>query len=88
MTFIARAVISSLTRTSDAQKTELEKRDEEEAQILAAIASRKKLASDLELAQGVQYSEPLKTSYARLFLRRVTTLTYIILQMATPTLYS
>ncbi|KLO17940.1 DEAD-domain-containing protein [Schizopora paradoxa] len=47
----------------DAQKTELEKEQEEDAKILAAIASRKKLASDLELAKGIQYSEPLKTSW-------------------------
>ncbi|EIM90530.1 P-loop containing nucleoside triphosphate hydrolase protein [Stereum hirsutum FP-91666 SS1] len=55
--------VHSKKALEDAQKTELEKRDEEEAQILAAIASRKKLASDLELAQGVQYTEPLKTSW-------------------------
>ncbi|KZT66838.1 DEAD-domain-containing protein [Daedalea quercina L-15889] len=47
----------------DAKKTEAEKTEEADAEILAAIASRKKLASDLELAKGVQYIEPLKTSW-------------------------
>ena len=36
--------------------------EEADAEILAAIASRRKLASDLELAKGVQYTEALKTS--------------------------
>ncbi|KAL5513318.1 hypothetical protein ACEPAH_3717 [Sanghuangporus vaninii] len=47
----------------DAQKTEAERTEEVDAAILAAIASRKKLASDLELAKGIQYTEPLKTSW-------------------------
>ncbi|KAI0928179.1 hypothetical protein AcV5_005827 [Taiwanofungus camphoratus] len=47
----------------DAKKTEAEKEEEADAEILAAIASRKKLASDLELAKGVLYTEPLKTSW-------------------------
>lgn len=47
----------------DSKKTEAEKADEADAEILAAIASRRKLASDLELAKGVQYTEPLKTSW-------------------------
>lgn len=88
MAFRVRASTLPLTPSSDAQKTDLEKRDEEEAQILAAIASRKKLASDLELAQGVQYTEPLKTSYALLILRRITTSSHLIIQMATTTLHS
>lgn len=46
----------------DAMKTEAEKREEEDAGLLAAIAARRKLASDLELAKGIQYIEPLKTS--------------------------
>ena len=46
----------------DAKKTEAEKAEEADAEILAAIASRRKLASDLELAKGVQYTEPLKTT--------------------------
>ena len=50
--------------TTDAKKTEAEKAEEQDAEILAAIASRRKLASDLELAKGVQYTDPLKTSYA------------------------
>lgn len=49
--------------TSDAKKTEAEKAEEQDAEILAAIASRRKLASDLELAKGVQYTEPVKTSW-------------------------
>jgi ATP-dependent RNA helicase DDX41 len=48
----------------DAKKTAEEKAEEADAEILAAIASRRKLASDLELARGVQYTEPMKTSYA------------------------
>ncbi|EPQ58533.1 P-loop containing nucleoside triphosphate hydrolase protein [Gloeophyllum trabeum ATCC 11539] len=47
----------------DAQKTEVEKAEEKDAEILAAIAARRKLASDLELAKGIQYTEPLKTSW-------------------------
>ncbi|KAI0798122.1 P-loop containing nucleoside triphosphate hydrolase protein [Abortiporus biennis] len=47
----------------DAKKTDAEKAEEADAEILAAIASRRKLASDLELAKGVQYTEPLKASW-------------------------
>ncbi|KAI0085390.1 P-loop containing nucleoside triphosphate hydrolase protein [Irpex rosettiformis] len=47
----------------DAKKTTEEKEEEQDAEILAAIASRRKLASDLELAKGVQYTEPMKTSW-------------------------
>jgi hypothetical protein len=49
-------------RLADAQKTEAEKAEEADAQILAAIASRKKLASDRELAKGIEYTEALRTS--------------------------
>ena len=48
---------------ADAKKTAAEKAEEADAEILAAIAARRKLASDLELAKGVQYTEPMKTSY-------------------------
>ena len=48
---------------ADAKKTAAEKAEEADAEILAAIAARRKLASDLELAKGVQYMEPMKTSY-------------------------
>lgn len=48
---------------SDAKKTEVEKAEEADAEILTAIASRRKLASDLELAKGIQYSESLRSSY-------------------------
>ena len=47
----------------DAKKTAAEKAEEADAEILAAIAARRKLASDLELAKGVQYTEPMKSSY-------------------------
>ncbi|OCH95252.1 P-loop containing nucleoside triphosphate hydrolase protein [Obba rivulosa] len=47
----------------DAKKTDVERAEEADAEILAAIASRKKLASDLELAKGVQYAESLKTTW-------------------------
>jgi ATP-dependent RNA helicase DDX41 len=46
----------------DAMKTEAEKQEEEDAEILAAVATRRKLASDLELAKGILYTEPLQTS--------------------------
>lgn len=50
-------------RLADAKKTEAEKAEEADAQILAAIASRKKLASDRELAKGIEYTETLRTSW-------------------------
>ena len=46
----------------DSQKTEAERNEEAEATILATVASRKKLASYMELAKGIQYTESLKTS--------------------------
>lgn len=49
-------------RLADSKKTDYQKAEEADAEILAAIASRRKLASDLELATGVQYTEPLKSS--------------------------
>lgn len=52
----------SLIIQSDAKKTDAEKAEEADAEILTAIAARRKLASDLELAQGVHYTEPMKTS--------------------------
>ena len=67
--FMARCMsylVSRRTVLPDAKKTEAEKAEEADAEILAAIASRKKLASDLELAKGVQYTDPLKTSYVLL----------------------
>lgn len=36
--------------------------EEADEEILHAIASRRKLASDLELAKGIQYTEAMKTS--------------------------
>lgn len=50
-------------KSADAKKTEAEKAEEADAQILAAIASRKKLASDRELAKGIEYTETLRTSW-------------------------
>ncbi|KAH9483808.1 DEAD-box ATP-dependent RNA helicase 35 [Psilocybe cubensis] len=47
----------------DSKKTAGEKAQEIDAEILEAIKSRRKLASDMELAQGIQYTEPLKTSW-------------------------
>jgi ATP-dependent RNA helicase DDX41 len=44
-------------------KTEEEKQLEEEKKILEAHAARKKLASDMELAKGINYTEPIKTSW-------------------------
>ncbi|KIO13130.1 hypothetical protein M404DRAFT_12200 [Pisolithus tinctorius Marx 270] len=55
--------VHSRKAAEDAKKTEIEKAEEVDAEILAAIASRRKLASDLELAKGISYSESLKTSW-------------------------
>ena len=58
--FVALYSTGLLRRTfADAKKTEAEKEEEADAQILAAIASRKKLASDRELAKGIEYTEML-----------------------------
>ena len=51
-----------LTTFSDSSKTSEEKAREEEEKILAAIANQRKLASDLELAKGIQYTEAMKTT--------------------------
>ncbi|EGN92023.1 hypothetical protein SERLA73DRAFT_173192 [Serpula lacrymans var. lacrymans S7.3] len=55
--------VHSRKAAEDAKKTDVEKVEEADAEILAAIASRRKLASDLELAKGIQYAESLKTSW-------------------------
>jgi ATP-dependent RNA helicase DDX41 len=55
--------VHSKKAAEDAKKTEEEKAEEADAEMLAAIAARRKLASDMELAQGIQYTEPLKTSW-------------------------
>ncbi|KIJ69637.1 hypothetical protein HYDPIDRAFT_185318 [Hydnomerulius pinastri MD-312] len=55
--------VHSKKAAEDAMKTEVEKAEEADAEILAAIASRRKLASDLELAKGIQYSDSLKTTW-------------------------
>ena len=54
--------VTPVYRILDAMKTEAEKREEQDAEILAAITTRRKLASDLELAKGIQYTESLQTS--------------------------
>ena len=46
---------------SDSKKTAGEKAQEADAEILEAIKSRRKLASDMELAKGIQYTESLKS---------------------------
>ena len=56
-------LLGMLKIMEDAKKTAAEKAEEADAEILAAIAARRKLASDLELAKGVQYTEPMKSSY-------------------------
>ncbi|KAH9028176.1 P-loop containing nucleoside triphosphate hydrolase protein [Lactarius hengduanensis] len=55
--------VHSKKASEDAQKTEAEKAEEADAQILAAIASRKMLASDRELAKGILYTEALRTTW-------------------------
>lgn len=57
-------LIPVLTPTPDAKKSEQQRKEEEDAQLLEAIKSRRKLASDMELAKGIQYTEPLKSRYA------------------------
>lgn len=59
---LPRFPITPVYRILDAMKTEAEKREEQDAEILSAIATRRKLASDLELAKGIQYTESLQTS--------------------------
>ena len=46
-----------------ADRSEAEKLAEEERKILEAHAARKKLASANELAKGIAYTEPIKTSW-------------------------
>jgi ATP-dependent RNA helicase DDX41 len=55
--------VHSKQAAEDAKKTDVEKAEEADAEMLAAIAARRKLASDLELAKGIQYTETLKTSW-------------------------
>ncbi|KAF4615329.1 hypothetical protein D9613_002844 [Agrocybe pediades] len=47
----------------DSKKSEIEKAREADAEILEAIKSRRKLASGMELAKGIQYTEPITTSW-------------------------
>ncbi|KAK7047802.1 DEAD-box ATP-dependent RNA helicase 35 [Paramarasmius palmivorus] len=55
--------VHSKKAAEDAKKTAEEKAREADEEILEAIKSRRKLASDLELAKGIQYTESLKTSW-------------------------
>ncbi|THV08087.1 P-loop containing nucleoside triphosphate hydrolase protein [Dendrothele bispora CBS 962.96] len=55
--------VHSRKAAEDAKKTEEQKAQEADEEILEAIKSRRKLASDLELAKGIQYTESLKTSW-------------------------
>jgi ATP-dependent RNA helicase DDX41 len=45
----------------EALKSDAQKRAEEEEAALRLVANRKKLAGAMELAQGITYTEPLKT---------------------------
>lgn len=47
----------------DAFKTDAEKKLEEEKAIMEAVTQKKLLASDRELAKGIIYTEPMRTSY-------------------------
>ncbi|KDQ12334.1 hypothetical protein BOTBODRAFT_34629 [Botryobasidium botryosum FD-172 SS1] len=47
----------------DAHKSEGQKEAEADEEILKAISNKKKLFSDMELAQGIQYTDPLPTSW-------------------------
>ena len=67
----------------DSKKTAAEKADEDDAKILAAIANQRKLASDLELAKGIQYTDSLKTTYDHSYVFRMSLLLIFILQVAT-----
>ncbi|CAG8549840.1 10005_t:CDS:10 [Paraglomus occultum] len=47
----------------DSAKTDAQKKLEEEKAIMEAVAQRKLLASDRELAKGIIYTEPMKTTW-------------------------
>ncbi|KAF8509897.1 P-loop containing nucleoside triphosphate hydrolase protein [Gautieria morchelliformis] len=55
--------VHSRRAAEDAKKTDQERAAEADAEILTAIASRKKLASDMELAKGINYTESLKMTW-------------------------
>ncbi|KAF7311682.1 DEAD-box ATP-dependent RNA helicase 35 [Mycena kentingensis (nom. inval.)] len=55
--------VLSRKAAEDAKKTAAEKAEAEDAEILEAMKSRRKLASDLELAKGISYTESLQTSW-------------------------
>ncbi|ESK88632.1 dead-box protein abstrakt [Moniliophthora roreri MCA 2997] len=55
--------VHSKKAAEDAKKTQEEKAREVDEEILEAIKIRRKLASDRELAKGIQYTESLKTSW-------------------------
>ncbi|TFK95698.1 P-loop containing nucleoside triphosphate hydrolase protein [Pterulicium gracile] len=55
--------VHSKRAQEEAGKTADQKAQEADEEILAAIASRRKLASDMELAKGITYTEALTTSW-------------------------
>ncbi|PBK77580.1 P-loop containing nucleoside triphosphate hydrolase protein [Armillaria solidipes] len=55
--------VHSQKAAEDAKKTEEDKTREADDKIFNAIKSHKMLASDMELAKGIQYTESLKTSW-------------------------
>ena len=69
--------LDTYTNGSDAKKTAGEKAEEQDAEILAAIANRRILASDMELAKGISYTEPLKTSFVTFCTRVPVALTVV-----------
>lgn len=78
---------AELTRKNkDSKKTAGEKAQEADAEILEAIKSRRKLASDMELAQGIQYTESLKTRSA-ILLKYVVLWPYTAFKLETSTVY-
>lgn len=60
--------VSHCLNPSDAKKTEGEKAEEVDQEILEAIKSRRKLVSDLELAKGIQYTDPLRARHVLCFI--------------------
>jgi ATP-dependent RNA helicase DDX41 len=61
MFFYAESSYQVIKLSPDLKKTASEKAEEADAEILEAIKSRRKLASDMELAKGIEYTESLKT---------------------------
>ena len=49
--------------SEDVKKPDQERAEEVDAEILAVIVSHQKLASDIELAKGINYTKSIKTTY-------------------------